>query len=112
MAVGGNRAIKRGHGRALNGQLRGTALTEQDGAARTTGSGLGQRRAGARAKSEVREARQAEPQVPGHHAQQHLPRWPGRTAVQPDGGGTPHGTWPRPETERVKRLRTNTSARL
>ena len=102
--------------RALDGKTRGATLIEQDGVTRTTGSALGQGRAGARAGREVREAsgrdRDAPPGEPGHHAQQRLPRWPGRTAARPDGGGTPHGTRPRAETERVRRRRTNTSARL
>ena len=51
MAVGGNRAIRRGHRTALDGKPRGTALTEQDGAARTAGSGLRLRRARAEPRS-------------------------------------------------------------
>ena len=46
------------------------------------------------------------------HAQQWLPRLPGRTTEQPTCGQTQPGTWPRPGTERVKRLRTDKSARL
>ena len=49
MAPRGNRAIRQGHGRALDGKTRGTTQIEQDGAARTTGSSLGQGRAGTRA---------------------------------------------------------------
>ena len=37
------------------------------------------------------------PREPGHHAKHRLPGWPW-TAVRPDGGGTPHGTWPRHKT--------------
>ena len=57
VAARGNRAIRRGHGRALHGKTRGATLIKQDGAARTTGSGLGQGRAAARAGTEVREVR-------------------------------------------------------
>ena len=42
MAARGNRAIRRDHGRTLDGKTRGAALTEQNGTARTAGSGLGQ----------------------------------------------------------------------
>ena len=111
--------------RALDGKTRGATLIEQDGAARTTGSGLGQGRAGARAGTEVRETRGRPRGRDRHHRfrrrlQESLnimrnsgfqSGQGGQTAVRPDGGGTPHGTWPSPKTERVRRLRTNTSAR-
>ena len=42
MAARGNRRIRRGHGRALDGKARGAALIEQNGTVRTAGSGLGQ----------------------------------------------------------------------
>ena len=54
------------------------------------------------------QAPEALPGEPGRHAQQQLPRWPRKTAVWPDGGGIPDGTWPRLRTE----LKTDTSARL
>ena len=84
MAVGGDRAIRRGHMTALDGKPHGTALIEQDDAARTAGSGLGQGRAGARAGKEARETRdrprgrgpqvpEALPGEPERHAQPRLP---------------------------------------
>ena len=122
MAAGGSRAIRRGHGRALDGKTCGAALIEQNGASRTAGSGLGQRGARARAGAgaDVREARsrigttdsKAPPGEPEHHAQQRLPRWPGKTAERPAAGGTQHGTWPRPRTDRAKQLETDSSASL
>ena len=57
MAATASGAIRRGYWRALDRKTRGAALVEQDGAARTAGNGLGQRGAGARAGTEVREAR-------------------------------------------------------
>ena len=100
------------NGRALDGKTRGATLIGQDGATRTTGSGLEQARAG----TEMRETRgrplgrDREDRFRRRFqeslniiAQQRLPEWQGRTAVQPDGGGTPRGTWPSAKTERVKR---------
>ena len=42
MAAGGNRTIRRGHGRALDGKTRGATLIEQNGSAKTAGRSLGQ----------------------------------------------------------------------
>ena len=96
MAAGGDRATRRGHGRALDRKTRGATLIEQDGAERTTGSGLGQRESrsvsgagGARGEGQVLwqgsgpQVPEAPPGEPGHHAQQRLPDWPGRTAARP-----------------------------
>ena len=47
MAARGDRAIRQGHWRALDRRAGGATLIEQEGATRTTGSGLGQRKAGA-----------------------------------------------------------------
>ena len=52
--MGGDRAIGRSHRAALDGQRCGTTLAEQDGAAKTAGSGLGERGARARAGAEER----------------------------------------------------------
>ena len=57
MAARGDRAIRRGHERALDRKTRGATLIKQEGATRTTWSGLGQTRAGARAGTEVRETK-------------------------------------------------------
>ena len=52
-----DRTTRRGSGRALDGQARGAALVDQDGATRATGSGLGQGGTGTRAETEACEAR-------------------------------------------------------
>ena len=57
-------------------------------------------------------APEAPPEDPGHRARQQPPRWPGKTAERPAGGGTQRATWPRPRTERAKRLETESSAHL
>ena len=105
-----------------DGEARGAALVEQDAATRTTGSGLGQGRAGARAGTEVRETRDRprgrdrdhglRRREPEHHAQPRFPELRERTAARPDGGGTPRRTLPSSKTERVKRLRTDMGACL
>ena len=123
MAARGDRAIRRDHWRALDRKAGGATLIEQEGATRTTGSGLAQRRAGERER--VRRCawrersrprgRQVLEGLPGdleHHAQPGLPDWRGRTTARPDDGGTPRGIWPSPRTKHVKRLRTDKSARL
>ena len=104
-----------GHGRAFDGKTRGATLIEQEGAARTTGSGLGQR------GTEVREARGRPRGGDRDHGlrrrlQKSLNAMRNRGIQGSQGGqlsSQPQpGTRPRDETERVKRLRTDTSARL
>ena len=95
------------------GKASGAALIEQNGTARTAGSGLGQRRARARTGVQVREARGrprggdgdhglrgAPPGEPEYHVRRRLPTWPGKTAEPPAVGGTRRGTRPRPISKR------------
>ena len=84
-----------GPGRALDGKTRGATLIEQDGAARTTGGGLGQERAGARAEPVDRDHRfrRRLHESLDYRAQQRLPGPPGRTTERAEGLGPREQTW-------------------
>ena len=124
MAARGDRAIRRGHWRALDRKAGGATLIEQEGATRTTGSGLGQRRAGARAGAKVHKARNIPRGWDRDHRfrrrfQESLNITRNRDFQIGEGGllrgQTAEGlcgTWPSPRTKHGKRQRTVKSARL
>ena len=102
----------------------GATLVEQDGATRTTGCGLGQRRAGARARAEVRETRDRprgrdRDRRIRRRFQESLNAMRNRGFQSGEGGqlrgqaavGLRAGPWPSSRKEHRKRLRTDKSTR-